>query len=297
MIAVGVVLVLGALAIYTYTPGWRPPFAQEPFTSVNAPSQISQTPTTLTLAGSGSNLPLTRLLFRRFLRTHTSCVGCKVHRSIGSKGGIRAVNDGAVGLGLISRALRANERALGLQTFLYARVSVVFAAHPSVPLKALDRASLLSLYGGRTKRWSNGLPVVVFQREKGDSGHRLLERGIPGFARVNRAAYRRGLWRVMYRDQDMQEALMYTPGAIGVFDKGAIVSQSLPLRIFPLAKDVSAHLHKKNALYKPLSFVSRVQPSGRAKEFLDFTYSPEGQKLICRAGYIAISQDGEEGCR
>src|SRR5690348_553151 len=55
-----------------------------------------------------------------------------VEESVGSGGGVRAAADGAVDLGMISRPLHQEERALGLEVVPVARDIVVIAAHPAL---------------------------------------------------------------------------------------------------------------------------------------------------------------------
>src|ERR1700704_6586574 len=63
----------------------------------------------LIFAGSGTNLPITRLLVEAF-RQHHPENSIEVPASLGSTGGIRAVADGVIALGLISRPLKSQEQ-------------------------------------------------------------------------------------------------------------------------------------------------------------------------------------------
>ena len=230
----------------------------------------------LSLAGSGTNLPLTRRL--AFAFESTGGGRAVVHASLGSRGGVLAARDRAVHLGLVSRALTAEERAYGLTVTPYARVAVVLAAHPTVPEAALSRAELLDLYHGRRTRWRDGSAVVVLLREEGDSSHEALAASMPGFRAALAAARRSRLGPVLLSDAAMQEALLATPGAVGLLDRGALVSQSLPLRTVELP----------GAPVKELAFVCRGAPAGTALAFLRFVASPAGQELIRAAGYLPV---------
>jgi phosphate transport system substrate-binding protein len=68
---------------------------------------------TLLFAGSGSNLPILRVLAREYARVRPD-VRIDVPGSIGSTGAVRAAADGAVTAGQVSRPLRDAERAHGL---------------------------------------------------------------------------------------------------------------------------------------------------------------------------------------
>jgi phosphate transport system substrate-binding protein len=245
----------------------------------------------LHLAGSGTNVGLTRRLADAFRATHPDR-HIVVHESIGSEGGIRAVSDGAISLGLISRPLSLQERQLSLQVVPYARVAVVIAGHPGVRAQSLTRQDLLALYRGARPRWPTGEPVRVIQRERGDSANRAVGSVLPSFAAVDQSARRARRWRVVYADTAMREALLATPGGVGLFDLGAILSERLPLQVIsyegrrPSAADP---LPKGYPFHKDLAFVWGPHQTPLVSAFLKFVASAAGGAVIRRHGYRPLS--------
>jgi phosphate transport system substrate-binding protein len=273
-------------------PVFRPPGAHGSSVTVVEPTSAG-----VRIAGSGSNLPLTRLLVEGFWAGRAGRDASReivVFESIGSTGGVKAVHDGAIDLGLISRPLRPRERALELVTIPYARVAVVAAVHRSVSEHSLPATGLVEIFSGARRRWSDGAPIVVLQREQGDSSHEAVSRVLPGFAAANERAYQRGLWRIVYRDRAMQEALRSTPGAIGLFDLGAVTSADPDARLEILAVD-GVHPSPSRVAdgtypyFKDLAFVSAGPPRGLAAEFVAFSKSPAGQAIIRASGYAPRS--------
>ncbi len=249
----------------------------------------------LKIAGSGSNLPLTRLLVQAYLK-HSKKPLHSIHLydSIGSTGGIHAVRDKAVHIGLLSRPLKRRERSPQLRLFPYAKVAVVLAAHPTVPMIAVGPKRLFDLFAGKQLRWSNGQRVVVLQRERGDSSHRAVERTFPRFAEVNNQAYKARRWRVLYSDQQMQRALLETRGAIGLLDYGLIQSQKLPLRVLQLyghRPSLKALQQGSYPFAKQLRFVTLGSPHGLARDFLRFVYRPSAQSLLRSYGYLPLKPE------
>jgi phosphate transport system substrate-binding protein len=292
------VLLTAAFAFALYRFGRKP---QPPFLKRRAAKDArarKKTPLPahlLRLAGSGSNLPLTRRLAQAFAVKQKGAT-VVVHESIGSGGGIRAAFDGAVHLGLVSRPLAERERRLNLKVIPYARVAVVVAAHPSIPVSSLNGENLLSIYKGKRTRWSDGSRLTVLQRERGDSSHLAFSRALSGFGPVDENARKARRWKVLYSDGAMQEALMSTPGAVGLFDLGAVISQGLPLKVLsldgvePTNPNVTAGRYPYS---KDLSFVSPTAPSGLALEFIRYVFSEEGKALMVRNGYIPLKRPGK----
>ena len=245
------------------------------------------------LAGSGSNLPLTRALAEAFESSHEGR-HVVVFDSIGSTGGIHAAYDDVVDFGLVSRPLRDSEVALNLFVAPYARVPVVVAVNLGVPDDSISLPELLDIYAGRRPTWSDGTPIVVIQREPGDSGHQAVQDVLPEFAAINAAAYREARWRVVDSDQAMQEALSITAGAVGIFDLGAIVLQRLPvkpLRIDDIEPSEASVQSRRYPFSKDLALVSVEPPVGAPAEFLRFIDGEHGRRLMRASGYIPLPED------
>ena len=273
---------------------------REPFTSGEVPRDsllylrsTTRPPEVVHLAGSGSNLPLTRALAEAFQAAHPGR-HVVVFDSIGSTGGVHAAYDDVVDFGLVSRPLRDSELALDLVRVPYARVPVVVAVNLGVPDDSIALADLPDLYAGRRSRWSDGTPIVVIQREPGDSSHQAVEAVLPEFAAVNHAAYRDARWRVVDSDQAMQEALSITAGAVGLFDLGAIVLQRLPvkpLRIDDIAPSEASVQSRRYPFSKDLALVSVEPPVGAPAEFLRFIDGEQARSLMRVSGYIPLPED------
>ncbi|HLT37754.1 MAG TPA: substrate-binding domain-containing protein, partial [Enhygromyxa sp.] len=216
----------------------------------------------------------------------------RIHDSIGSGGGIRATHDRAVDLGLVSRSLATEEQQLGLTVIPYARVAVVLAANSTVPIRGVSREELLALYDGRQQFWSDGSEVVVYLREPGDSGHLAAQQAIPGFAEVERRAVETRRWSVLFQDRAMQEALISTPGAVGLFDQGLTTIQDLPLALLEYEGQRPSPDNVRSGSYPIVKDLSFVLPADDhdplAHEFIAFVFSAEGQKVIRESGYLPL---------
>lgn len=226
------------------------------------------------LAGSGSNVPLTRALAARWPSPRRAVV----HESIGSTGALRALRDGAIDVGLVSRPLSPGDLRGGLRATPYARTEVILVAHPSVTARALSPDALRDILRGARTRWDDGAPLTFVLRERGDSSHRALAAAIPGFAEAEADAQRARRFRVMYRDDDLRAAVAETPGALGVADRGGTRLGGEPV--------VSLAIEGAPPPIKDLSLVLRDDASPAARDFVAFATSPAARALIADAGYL-----------
>lgn len=245
--------------------------------------------TPLVFAGSGTNLAITQLLAEAFRQRHPELT-IEVPASIGSAGGIRAAAEGAVALGLVSRPLKPQEQALGLAALPYARTAVVIGVHPTVAEDAITFADLINIYQGVKTRWRDGREIIVLTREPSDSSIEVLERSIPGFKEVFDESHKAKRWTILFKDQEMNQALATKPYAIGLSDLGAISAERLSIKalkvngVLPTPDDIHSGRYP---LVKTLSFVFRpdkIPPEAQA--FIEFVRSPVEEQILLSHGYL-----------
>lgn len=259
------------------------------FVMAGAASAGRSRPETVVFAGSGTNLPIVRVLARAFERSHPE-ITIDVPASIGSTSAIKAAADGAIALGLISRSLKDKEKGLGLEVVNYARTPLIIGVHASVKDDDVTYAELLDIYRGKKTAWKGGQEIVVLTRESGDSSIEVLTTGIPGFREVYEESLKAKRWTVILKDLEMNETLAKTPSAIGLSDLGALTVERhriKPLKVNGAAPTLKNLQTGKYRLYKTLSAVYRKETlSSGAGEFLAFVRSGQGKKILMANGYL-----------
>src|SRR6185369_13005443 len=187
----------------------------------------------IVLAGSGSNLPAIRLLVKAFKRLHPG-IHLEAPTNIGSAGAIRAVSDGAVSIGLISRPLLGDEKNLGLTVAPYASTAVVIGVHPLVKDDEITFNELNSIYRGSKTTWKDGQKIIVLNREPGESSIYVLEENVPGFREVYADSIKTNRWSIILKDEGMNQKIETLPYSIGFSDMGAVTSQKLKIKTLKL---------------------------------------------------------------
>jgi len=241
------------------------------------------------VAGSGTCIPIVRLLAGEFRRSHPG-VCITVPPSIGSAGGVKAAAVDAVDIGMVSRPLNKAEAAKGLVYRPFARSAIVFATSPSVPDTDLSHADIVDIYRGHKNRWKNGRKIVVLTREPEDSAIAVLREKIPGFREAYDASHDKKFWATLYTDQEMNLALSRARDVLGITDRGAVMVEKLPVKMLSL-NGIPPHddnvTSGRYPLAKTLAFVYRkggLSPAGTS--FLEFVFSDRGRKLLKRYGYL-----------
>jgi len=246
------------------------------------------------MAGSGTNLPITRALVQAFEQSHPE-LKIEVPSSIGSKGGIQAAAEGAITLGLASRPLKAKELALGVSAVPYAKTAVVIGVHPSVRDNNITFDDLVNIYRGSKTQWRDGREIIVLSREPGDSSNEVLEEQVPGFQFVYEQSQQAKRWITLFTDQDGNRALASTPYAVGLSDLGAITVEQLPikpLKVNGIAPTLENLQTGQYPLVKTLFFVlPPTELPADVQAFIDFVGSDEGAKILRANGYLPLSQE------
>lgn len=256
----------------------------------------AQTPpsTTLVVAGSGSNLGIARILAEAFSKEYPN-IAVEVPGSIGTRGAIKAINDGAIPLGLISRPLKAEEKANGLVARPYARTPIVIGVHPSVKDENITPQELVAIIKGEKNQWRDGNRIVVQAREPADSGYQVLEDTLPGFKEAyaeSRAAKR---WTVYFTNQEANKALETVQYAIGLSDLGMMATESLKIKALKyngVAPSIETLIDSSYPFVREQSFIYRADNlSPEAKAFVDFVCSPTNAALMEKFGLLPTNQE------
>ncbi len=246
----------------------------------------------LSIAGSGSNIPLTqRLLDAYGLKKGQTP---RIPPSIGTAGAITALQAGQLDLGLISRPLKDAELASGIRQRAYARIGIVLGVNPSVPDSSISSGELVSIYTGAKNAWQNGSMIIVLAREAGDSSNAVLEKSIPGFSQAYADSFAKKRWEVYYTDGEENDAIATTSDALGLTDTVAIVLFGKSIKalrfdgVEPSAKTLSDGTYP---LRKDLFFAYREPLSDEARAFVDFTFSAEGRAIVSGLGALPVARN------
>lgn len=240
----------------------------------------------LTITGSSTVAPLVAELAKRYEATHPE-VRIDV-QSGGSSRGIADVRAGLAQLGMVSRALKADEADLKAATI--ARDAVAVVVHASNPLAGLSRAQLRSIYAGEAKSWSAvggaAQPITVVSKAAGRSTLELFldYSGLPA-AGIKASV-------VIGENEHALKTVAGNPQAIAYVSIGAAesaVAQGQAIKILALdGVAASSKLLRSGTvpMTRPLNVVSVGAPKDLAAGFLHFAVLPQNHDLIERFHFV-----------
>ncbi len=206
----------------------------------------------------------------------------EVMASLGSRGGARAITDGAIDIAVLQRSPTQVERESGLREGACATTPFVFASSRPQPAGMTAR-QIPGYFSDPAPTWPDGLPLRVILRSRDGSTLQHLVRYIPGIEEAFIAAAKRRGVPVGVTDQENAELAQRTEGSLAMMTLLQLRSERRALH--PLAVD---GIHPEtDTRYPPrvrLCLVLRTEPRAEVARFVAHVRSPPGQALLRELG-------------
>ena len=260
---------------------------------------VTPEPTTVTIAGSTAMRPVLAELTDQFSQQHPDVLFSI--QGGGSTLGETWVAEGQVDLAGStlppSPAQEAAAQERGLFRVPIALDGLAIVVHASNPVSELALFQLRNLYSGRFLDWKEveGRPgeVLLVSREDGSGSRIFFEERVMGEERVSLTAV------VMPSSGDVVAYVADHPGAIGYVSRAYVIDllnasepseepgggehgpadvKVLALEgLLPTQENLAAQSYP---LTRPLYLVTRGEPQGQVRQFIDFVLSPQGQGIV-----------------
>jgi phosphate transport system substrate-binding protein len=245
---------------------------------------------TITIKGSTTVLPIAQSCAEAFMNKHSD-VNISVQGG-GSGVGIASIIDSTADIGDSSRPIKDQEKATAKEHGVDAYENVVAAdgiaviVHPSNPLNALTKEQIKEIYTGKISNWKDvggkNAQIIIVSRDS-SSGT---------FEAFNELALEKEKVRpdslLNASNQAVATTVANTPGAIGYIGLGYLSSSVKAVTVNGVEATKANVVNGSYPLARNLYMYTNGAPKGAVKDFIDFIMSPEGQKLVDKAGFVAI---------
>ncbi len=259
---------------------------------------VTPEPTTVTIAGSTAMRPVLAELTDRFSQQRPDVLFSI--QGGGSTLGEAWVAEGKVELAGSTLPPSPAQEAIAQEQGLF-RVPIgldglAIVAHASNPVSELALFQLRNLYSGRFLDWEEvgGEPreVLLVSREDGSGSRLFFEERVMGDERVSLTAV------VMPSSGDVVDYVADHPGAIGYVSRAYVIGLleeggpseegagehgQTDVKVLALEGQLPTReslAEQRYPLTRPLFLVTRGEPQGRVREFIDFVLSPAGQGIV-----------------
>ena len=209
----------------------------------------------------------------------------------GSGTGIRMVGEGSVAIGASSRELSSDEKKThpDLITYVVAKDGIAIVVNPSNNLSnmSLTVEQVKNIFSGEITNFRElggpNRPVVLVEREDGSGTRSSFESMVMNGTDVSDAALQKpASGAIRFTVSGNANAIGYV--GIGYLDNTTIMPVSVN-GISPTEESVRSGNYP---LSRDLYLVTKGEPSGLAKDFIDYILSDEGQRIVKEEGFVRI---------
>jgi phosphate transport system substrate-binding protein len=243
---------------------------------------------TITESGSTTVQPLAEKLANAFMTINPQVK--VVIQGGGTAVGIKAANDATVDIGGASRELTKDDPAL--VTYLLARDGIAIIVNSANPINGLTKTQIRDIFSGTITNWSQlGGPdkdIHVAAREEGSGTRTAFQELVMGkdasgknINIVKNAILQSSSGAILQVVKSDAQAISFD--SFGYLD-----SSVKALAVDGVSADIA---NAKNGTYpvvRPLYFLTKTQPTGLVKAFLDYCSGLDAQKIISSEGYISV---------
>ena len=246
---------------------------------------------TLIVTGTGSSIGTMQLMAKGFQKKHPS-VTVQVLPSIGSTGGIKAVNEDKIDIGLSYRPLKPEERSAKIIEEPYGRTAFIFGVQDSNPTKGFTLAEIEEIYAGKRKTWPDGTPIRLILRPVSDGFSEYLASINSGLKSASEKSHSIPGVFVGNTDQEAAVQIEKMPGSLGTTSSSLVAAEKRKIKALsvdsaaPTLSNVSVG---KYPYAMTLSLVYKKDKyKGAVKDFVEFVFSPDGQKILSDNGHVTL---------
>ncbi|MFA5843438.1 MAG: phosphate ABC transporter substrate-binding protein [Coriobacteriia bacterium] len=239
----------------------------------------------LTVTGSTTILPIAEIAGEMFAEEHP---GDRVLVSgVGSSAGIESVAGGSSDIGTSSRDLKPEEASLGLVDTPIAYDAIAVIVNESNPVDALTMEQVRSIFEGRVRNWREvggpDMPIGLVNRDEA-------------------SGTREAFFKIALKEQPFDPAAAVLPGtgqvravvagskgAVGYISYGFVDETVKAVSIDGVVPSPETVADKRYPISRMLHMLTKGEPIGIAKEFIDFLLAqPVQDGVIPKAGFIPI---------
>ena len=242
------------------------------------------TTTTIKEAGSTTVQPLAEKLAAAF-EVDNSNITVDIQGG-GTAVGITSCNDGTVDIGAASRELKSTDPQL--VTHLIARDGIAIVTQPSNTVTRLTKQQIRDIFSGNITNWKDvggaNANIVVVAREEGSGTRTAFQDLVMG---ANVSITTRAILQLS--TGAVKTTVSSTPNSVGFISLGFVDSSVKALAVDGVTATEANAKSGTYPIIRSLYFLTKTQPTGDIKKFLDFCTSDEGQSIVTEEGYISIN--------
>jgi phosphate transport system substrate-binding protein len=213
----------------------------------------------------------------------------------GSTTGIAAIIDGTAQIGMSSRRAKPAEisaaaaKGVNMKPTIVAYDGIGVIVNAANPIKGLTKKQVEQIFTGDITDWSavggSGGKISVYTRNTSSGTYSDWKE-----LAMKKRDYAPGSQKMAGHEQIAAE-VGKNPNGVGYV--GLAYMKAGGIKVVPIEGQMpsqKAVIDKTWPYERPTFYYTNGEPSGVARQFVDFTVSPTGQKIVDRVGFVPIKE-------
>jgi phosphate transport system substrate-binding protein len=211
----------------------------------------------------------------------------------GSTTGIAAIIDGTAEIGMASRRAKTSEvgaataKGKNMKPTIVAYDGIAVVVNSANPVKSLTKKQVEQIFTGDVADWSavggSGGKISIYTRNTSSGTYSEFKE-----LAMKKRDYAGGSQKMAGNEQIAAE-VGKNPNGVGYV--GMAYTKASGVKVVsidgatPSVKSVQDHSYP---YWRPTFYYTNGEPGGLAKQFLDYTIGPAGQKIVAQVGFVPI---------
>ena len=198
----------------------------------------------------------------------------------------------------------AEQKGITYKEYIVGLDGLAVLVNKNNPINNLTMEQLRDIFMAKITNWKElggeDRKIVILSRESNSGTHMFFKDNV---IRLNNPDSKdefspRAL--LMPSSQAIVDEIYQNPNAVGYVGIGFMNEQTKPVAISDIGKKefflptIENVMHGKYPISRPLYLYTNGEPKGVVKEFIDYTLSPEGQKVVAETDFVPIETTAEE---
>jgi phosphate transport system substrate-binding protein len=235
--------------------------------------------TVIIVAGSTSVQPYAEILAEEYKRLYPDKV--VYIQGGGSSAGIASVQSDTADIGMSSRPLKDSEQVWSVEI---AKDGLALIVHPDNPVKNLTLEQVRGIYAQTITNWNeiggHNANIHIIAREEGSGTRSAFEELVMNKEFITPKAI------VQASNGAVKQLVSGDKNAIGFISLGLVDEKVKSVQLDSVTATLENVMNGSYTLFRPFLFVTDTAPEGLARQFIDFTLSAEGQKILMNEGLV-----------
>lgn len=239
----------------------------------------------LKIAGGTAHIPVMKEAAKKIMTAHPDI---RITIAGGGSGvGIKLVGEGIINIGNSGRKATNEEvSTYGLHMVKWAIDGVGAVVNPKNRVTSLSTQQLQDIFAGKITSWQEvggqERQINIYDRDAASGTRAVFWKKALNKIAVSKKAI------IVVSNGAMKTAIAGDPYGIGYVSVGHIDSMISPLALDGVIPTLAAVKNGRFGVSRGLYSVTRGEPSGLSKLFLDFLLSSTGQQIAVDKGFISI---------